>query len=74
MYPNKQITTNAFNDTIAMKWLLGFPVSDLLRAIPVIKEKKHKHGLLIMTEDKHDEASPQADRFSVSAILSKAGS
>lgn len=54
---NKQIATNAINDTIAIKWLLIFAFSDLLRAISVIKGKKNKQGPLIMTEDKSMEKS-----------------
>lgn len=40
-----------------------FPVSDLLRAISVIKEKKNKQGPLIMIEDKHDGANAQENPF-----------
>lgn len=42
-----------------MKWLLVFPVSDLLRAISVIKAKENKQGALIMIEDKHGGVSAQ---------------
>lgn len=59
MHLNKQITTNATNDTIAIKWLLIFPFSDLLRAISVIKGKKNEQGPLIVTEDKSTEKSFQ---------------
>lgn len=48
---------------------LVFPVSDLLRAISVIKEKKNKQGLLTMVEDKHDGTNLQENPFSVSATL-----
>lgn len=41
----------------------GFPVSDHLRAISVIKEKKNKQGPLTMIEDKHDGANPQKNHF-----------
>lgn len=54
MHPNKEITRDAFNNAIAMKWLLVFPVSDLLRAISVIKEKSNKQGPFTTIEDKHD--------------------
>ena len=49
-----------------MKWLLVFPVSDLLRAISVIKEKKNKQGPLIMIEDKHGGVSAQEGESFVS--------
>lgn len=49
-----------------MKWLLVFPVSDLLRAISVIKEKKNKQGPLIMIEDKHGGVSAQEGKSFVS--------
>lgn len=38
-----------------MKWLLVFPVSDLLRAISVIKEKKNKQRSLAMIEGNYGE-------------------
>lgn len=74
MHPNKEITRDAFNNAITMKWLLVFPVSDLLRAISVIKEKSNKQGPLTMTEDKHDGVNLQENPLLVSAILSETGS
>lgn len=73
MHPNKEITRDAFNNAIAMKWLLIFLVSDFLRAISVIKAKSNKHGPLTTTEDKHDGVNLQENPLLVSAILSEAG-
>ena len=49
-----------------MKWLLVFPVSDLLRAISVIKEKKNKQRSLAMIEGNYGEVCAEGGASFVS--------
>lgn len=41
----------------------AFPVSGLLRAVPVIREKKNKHGPLTTVEDKHSSTESTGKSF-----------